>query len=105
MQQLTWRFSLFEELNIIQLEVCPKPNWDSFTELAERFCLQFNMQKVNLSLGADRAQLHFRIGLSDFLLHYESFCDSFWIEVFISTNEKQLTDLHNLISNILKEKC
>jgi hypothetical protein len=105
MQQLVWRFSLVGEQNVIQLELIPKPNWESFTELAEEFCLKFNVQKVSLSLGADRAQLHFRIGLGDFLLHYESLCDSFWIDLFINKNEKQLTDLYDLMLNILKEKC
>ncbi|MFT5311998.1 MAG: hypothetical protein ACI8Z9_000474 [Paraglaciecola sp.] len=102
MQQLVWKFLLLEEQNIIQLELEPKLNWESFTELAESFCFQFKLQKISLSLGADRAQLHFNTGLGDFLLYYESLCDSLWVEVFVRENKKQLTDFYNLKLNVLR---
>jgi hypothetical protein len=105
MQQLVWRFSCCEQQNIIGLEIEPQPSWESFPALAEDFCLKFNLQKVSLDYGADRAQLHFRTTLGEFLLHYESLCDSIWIEVFIPNNEKQLIDFYNYISNVLEEKC
>jgi len=105
MQQLVWRFLLLQEQDIIQLEVEPRPDWEAFTELAERFCLQFKLQKLSVCLGADRAQLRFNTGSGEFLLYYESLCDALWIEAFIGQNKKQLTDLYDLISDILRREC
>lgn len=60
---------------------------------------------LNLLLsGVNIWKFHAAVSVAAFIAggaeHHSS-----WIEVFISKNEKQITDLYNLMSNILKGKC
>jgi hypothetical protein len=69
MQQLTWQFTLDE---IIIVECRPSPDWGLFPQIAETFCEHAKVQKIEIHIGADRAQLHFRSKFGDFLLLYPS---------------------------------
>jgi hypothetical protein len=60
------------------------PNWDNFdlwcdTFCSEHFCRE-NYRLITLEQGADRQQMHFRLGEYDYLLCYEALCEALWIE-------------------------
>ena len=104
MQQLSWLFTLDETITV---DCRPEPDWESFPQFAITFCEQTKVQKIEVNIGADRAQLHFRCEFGDFLLLYEELCEALWIEPFHSrpSQQKQLENLYKLVLKDLEEKC
>jgi hypothetical protein len=103
-QQLSWKFTLD---TIITVKCHPAPDWGEFEILALNFCEQVKVQKIDIHIGADRAQLHFRCEFGDFLLYYEDLCDALWIEPFQSQPSQQirLENLYKLVLKNLRKKC
>jgi hypothetical protein len=100
MQQLAWQFALDE---VILVGCYPKPDWSSFAQVAETFCEQAEVRKIEINIGADRAQIQFRSELGV----YEDLCDALWIESFQSqtSQQKQLESLYEHVLKKLGKKC
>jgi hypothetical protein len=78
MQQLSqWQYCA-ENQTILYLAV-ELPDWDNFNQWCDHFC-RGNFRLISLEQGADRQQLHFRLGEHDYLLCYETLCEALWIE-------------------------
>lgn len=78
MQQLNqWRFC--EETQTILYIKDKLPNWDDFKHWCNIFCSE-HFTLISIEYGADRQQMHFRLGGHDYLLCYEAICEAIWIE-------------------------
>ena len=63
------------------LTVTPFPDWQEF----EQFCCEFITQEgatlISKDSGMDRHQVRFSIGRQSFLMHFEHYTESIWVEL------------------------
>lgn len=62
------------------LDVKPFPDWQEFDGFCEQFLTQEGAQLIEKDCGMDRHQVRFRIGKLQFILQFEHYTESIWVE-------------------------
>ncbi len=89
---LAWQFE--PENHLIRLTSQHKISWESFPDWIQNVIQKIDASLVDISLGADRVQAHFRLNQHDFLCHYEDLCEAIWIEAQSHTQSSTLSILY-----------
>lgn len=63
------------------LTVTPFPDWQEFEQFSEAFLAQEGAHFVAKDSGMDRHQVRFTIGRQSFLMHFEHYTESIWVEL------------------------
>lgn len=66
--------------NIIKINVSPFPDWQEFEAFAEMLMDNESMQLVDCDKGMDRFQYRLTWRNERYLLQYEHYTDSIWLE-------------------------
>lgn len=66
--------------DIVLLEVSPMPDWQEFGEFIEVFLLNEKAQLIANDYGMDRHQVRYRINDRSYILQFEHYTGSIWIE-------------------------
>ncbi len=80
LQKFSYKKQLRPELNIALLEVTPFPDWQAFPEFVEEFIAAENAEVVVQDYGMDRYQIRYRKKGKQYILQFEHYTDSIWIE-------------------------
>ena len=67
--------------DIVLLDVTPKPDWQDFPEFVKQFIQDENADMVVQDYGMDRHQVHFDLDGQRYILQYEHYTDSVWVEL------------------------
>tara|TARA_Y100000310_G_C19944571_1_gene474083 strand:- start:144 stop:389 length:246 start_codon:yes stop_codon:yes gene_type:complete len=65
---------------VIYLQVSPFPDWSEFESFCQFFLSKEDAVLVEADYGMDRHQVRYRIGSNQFVLQFEHYTDSIWIE-------------------------
>lgn len=66
--------------DIAVVEVTPMPDWEEFTHFVAQFIAAEDAKLVDQDYGMDRHQVRYRIGQHQYILQFEHYTDSIWIE-------------------------
>ncbi|GAB2999321.1 DUF3630 family protein [Psychrosphaera aestuarii] len=80
MTKFTYSLTTNDETNITQLSISPEPDWDDFKEFAAQFVADVGADVRAEDYGMDRHQVDYELNGERFLLHYEHYSQSVWIE-------------------------
>jgi hypothetical protein len=78
--KLDFKYHLINEDNIIKVNVEPQPDWDEFEQFIDLFLENEGVIWISQDLGMDRHQVRYRKGDKQFILQYEHYSNSIWIE-------------------------
>jgi hypothetical protein len=56
------------------------PDWDEFSLFVEQFLLAENATLVDKDYGMDRHQVRFRLAEKQYVMQFEHYTDSIWVE-------------------------
>ena len=76
----SYKKELKPDLGIAMLEVTPFPDWQAFPDFAEQFMAQEQADVVVKDYGMDRHQVRYRKKGKQYILQFEHYTDSIWIE-------------------------
>ena len=65
---------------VVLLTVSPQPDWEDFTEFVKEFVEQEQGRVVEQDYGMDRHQIRYDVGNVRYILQYEHYSDSIWVE-------------------------
>jgi hypothetical protein len=65
--------------NVI-LEVSPPVDWQDFDRFCDWYLQHEGAELVSKDLGMDRHQVRYRVGEKQFILQFEHYTESIWIE-------------------------
>lgn len=66
--------------DIILLTVSPMPDWQDFEQFVSFFLQQEGAVVVAQDYGVDRHQVRYRVGNRQYILQYEHYTESVWVE-------------------------
>lgn len=66
--------------NITLIDVTPMPDWQEFEQFLNQFVEQENAQLLNKDLGMDRHQARLIIANKRYLMHFEHYTNSIWLD-------------------------
>lgn len=69
-----------EQRTITILEVSPQPDWEDFTEFVSEFVEQEQGRIVEQDYGMDRHQIRYDVDNVRYILQYEHYSESIWVE-------------------------
>jgi len=75
-----FKYQLINDNGIIRVCVDPKPDWDEFEQFVDLFLKNEDVILIAQDLGMDRHQVRYRKEEKQFILQYEHYTDSIWIE-------------------------
>jgi hypothetical protein len=75
-----FKYQLINDNDIIRVCVDPKPDWDEFEQFVDLFLKNEDVILIAQDLGMDRHQVRYRKEEKQFILQYEHYTDSIWIE-------------------------
>lgn len=77
---MEFRFEKIQQQDITLLNISPMPDWQDFDDFVEYFLNQEKATLVAKDSGMDRHQVRYRVGAEGFILHFEHYSESVWIE-------------------------
>jgi len=75
-----FQYKLVKRGDITFVEVSPHPDWQEFKSFVEQFIAEQQVQLVELDTGMDRHQLRYRLNGHQYVMQFEHYTDSIWIE-------------------------
>lgn len=103
MQTYHWSFSL--EKSYISVHSDASIYMDNIEMWITDLIAVYELDPVELNVGADRVQQSFNWQNFRFLLCFEANCEATWIEVFCATKPDKLTNLYHYLSQKVDIKC
>lgn len=80
MSDKSFTFSLKPSDKHTLVEVVPMPDNDEFVDFAHQFVVDQQGELVVIDSGLDRHQCRYTIGDHQYVLNYEFYTDSIWLE-------------------------
>ena len=62
------------------LDVSPMPDWQEFGDFVQEFLSEQGARLIEQDMGMDRYQVRYRLGQKQYVLQFEHYCESIWIE-------------------------
>ena len=62
------------------VDVSPKPDWGEFDDFIQQFLNDLDAKLVEQDLGMDRHQVRYRVADKQYVLQFEHYTDSIWVE-------------------------
>ncbi len=72
----TYSYQLEEHI----LKITPEPDWDDFKDFVAQFMSEQGAEIKASDYGMDRHQIDYELDGKRFLMHYEHYTQSVWIE-------------------------
>ena len=69
-----------EQRTVTLLSVSPQPDWEDFTEFVSEFVDQEHGRIIEQDYGMDRHQIRYDVGNVRYILQYEHYSESIWVE-------------------------
>lgn len=66
--------------NVWTLDVTPMPDWQEFDVFCEQFLTAEHGKLIEKDYGMDRHQVRFRVGKHQYILQFEHYSESIWVE-------------------------
>lgn len=77
---MNYKYTKIPQDDIVLLQVSPFPDWQEFEGFVTEFIQQEQGQLVEQDYGMDRHQIRYQIGSSRWVLQFEHYSESIWIE-------------------------
>lgn len=75
-----YKYKLVINGDVTKVEVAPVPDWEDFGEFVQVFIKQEGASLIAQDMGMDRHQIRYRKGQHQYILQFEHYTDSIWIE-------------------------
>jgi hypothetical protein len=75
-----YTYKLVKEGEVTNVEVTPHPDWEEFDQFVELFIYHEGATLIAQDIGMDRHQVRYRKGQHQFILQFEHYTGSIWIE-------------------------
>ena len=75
-----FKYRLVKRGEVTFVEVNPHPDWQEFKPFVEQFVAEQGVQLVELDTGMDRHQFRYRHNAHQYVMQFEHYTDSIWIE-------------------------
>ncbi|MBU2880389.1 DUF3630 family protein [Psychrosphaera sp. B3R10] len=75
-----YRYSRQKVGDVWQLSVVPFPDWQDFDEFTAEFLAVEKAKLIEKNYGLDLHQIRFRLGQHQYVLHFEHYTESIWVE-------------------------
>ena len=75
-----FRYKFRPKGDIILLDVSPMPDWQEFGDFVQEFLSEQGARLIEQDMGMDRHQVRYRLGQKQYVLQFEHYCESIWIE-------------------------
>lgn len=75
-----FEYELINDGNVINLNVMPHPDWEDFDQFVEVFIINEGVDLIAQDFGMDRHQVRYRKGDHQYILQFEHYTNSIWIE-------------------------
>ena len=62
------------------LDVSPMPDWQEFGDFVQEFLSEQGARLIEQDMGMDRHQVRYRLGQKQYVLQFEHYSESIWIE-------------------------
>lgn len=69
-----------DQRTVTLLVVSPQPDWEDFTEFVSEFVDQEQGRIIEQDYGMDRHQIRYDVGNVRYILQYEHYSESIWVE-------------------------
>jgi len=76
----TFQYKFIKRGEVTMVEVLPHPDWQDFQLFVEQFIAEQNVKMVELDTGMDRHQFRYRVNGHQYVMQFEHYTDSIWIE-------------------------
>jgi putative IMPACT (imprinted ancient) family translation regulator len=73
-------YQLIEDGSITNVIVQPHPDWDEFDKFVDMFINNEGASLIAQDLGMDRHQVRYKKGEHQYILQFEHYSNSVWIE-------------------------
>lgn len=77
---MNYKYSKRLQGDITKLDVNPMPDWEDFNDFVSVFLEQEAGTLVESDYGMDRHQVRYQVGASRYVLQYEHYSQSIWLE-------------------------
>ena len=78
MSQYQFKFRKTADCTLV--EVTPRPDWAEFEGFVTQFLQDLDATLVEQDYGMDRHQVRYRVGNAQYVLQFEHYTDSIWVE-------------------------
>lgn len=75
-----FKYDLVNNGDVVNVNVTPHPDWDEFIQFVEVFVNNEGVNLIAQDLGMDRHQIRYRKGEHQYILQFEHYTNSIWIE-------------------------
>lgn len=75
-----FQYELIDDGDVININVTPHPDWEEFDQFVQVFIHNEEAVIISQDLGMDRHQVRYRKGEHQYILQFEHYTNSIWIE-------------------------
>ena len=75
-----FEYQLINDGNVVNVKANPHPDWDEFEQFVEIFIENEGASIVAQDIGMDRHQVRYRRGDKQYILQFEHYTNSIWID-------------------------